>query len=87
MGRTLSKAEIYAFRFGDPNKTKDLEPLFGYYNRFNSGYEKNQMELFKSLINAVKFVDYGFEETESKFNEILFPNNMSLEEVIEYINI
>ena len=45
------------------------------------------MELFKSLINAVKFVDYGFEETESKFNEILFPNNMSLEEVIEYINI
>ena len=85
MGRALSKAEIYAFRFGDPIKTKNLHPLFGYYNRFNSGYEKNRMELFKSLINAVKFVNYGLEETESKFNEILFPSNMPLEEVIEYI--
>ena len=85
MGRALSKAEIYAFRFGDPNKTKNFQPLFGFYNRFNSGYEKNQIELLKSLINAIKFVDYGLEETESKFHEILFPNNMSLEEVVEYI--
>jgi len=85
MGRALSKAEIYAFRFGDPNKTKNMQPLFGFYNRFNSGYEKNQIELFKSLVNAVKFVDYGLEETEAKFNEILFPNNMPLENVIEYI--
>ena len=85
MGRALSKAEIYTFRFGDPNKTQDLKPLFCFYNRFNSGYEKNQIELFKSLINAVKFQDYGFEETESKYNEILFPNNMTLDEVCEYI--
>lgn len=85
MGRALSKAEIYAFRFGDQNKVKHLHPMFGYYNRFNSGYEKNQNELFKSLINAVKFVDYGFEETEEKFGEILFPNNMSKDEVIGYI--
>lgn len=85
MGRALSKAEIYAFRFGDPNRTKNMLPLFGYYNRFNSGYEKNQIELFKSLINAVKFVDYGLEETETKFHEILFPNNMPLEAVINYI--
>ena len=85
MGRALSKAEIYAFRFGDPNKTKNMQPLFGFYNRFNSGYEKNQIELFKSLVNAVKFVDYGLEETEAKFNEILFPNNMPLENVLDYI--
>ena len=87
MGRALSKAEIYAFRFGDPTKIKDFEPLFGYYNRFNSGYEKDQMELFKSLVNAVKMVDYGLEETEYKFGEILFPNNMSKEEVINYIKL
>ena len=40
MGRALSKAEIYAFRFGNPNKTKNMQPLFGFYNRFNSGYER-----------------------------------------------
>ena len=85
MGRALSKAEIYAFRFGNPNKIKNFQPLFGFYNRFNSGYEKSQIELFKSLINAVKFVNYGLEDTESKFNEIIFPNNMPLENVVEYI--
>ena len=31
----------------------------------------------KSLINAVKFVEYVFEETETEFGEILFPKNMS----------
>ena len=85
MGRALSKAEIYAFRFGDQNKVQNLHPMFGFYNRFNSGYEKNQNELFKSLINAVKFVDYGLEDTEDKYGEILFPNNMSKDEVIQYI--
>jgi len=85
MGRALSKAEIYAFRFGDQTKIKDFKPMFGYYNRFNSGYEKDQMELFKSLVNAVKMVDYGLEETEYKFGEIIFPNNMTKEEVINYI--
>ena len=87
MGRALSKAEIYAFRFGDPEIKKDFKPMFGYYNRFNSGNEKDQLELFKSLINAVKMVDYGLEETEEKFGEILFPNNMSKEDVIKYIKI
>ena len=85
MGRALSKAEIYAFRFGNPEKISDFQPLFGFYNRFNSGYEKNQIELFKSLINSIKFVDYGFEETEEKYHEILFPNNMTKDEVISYI--
>jgi len=85
MGRALSKAEIYAFRFGNQEKISDFQPLFGFYNRFNSGYEKNQIELFKSLINSIKFVDYGFEETEEKYHEILFPNNMTKDEVISYI--
>lgn len=85
MGRALSKAEIYAFRFGNQNKIKNFQPLFGFYNRFNSGYENNKEELFKSLINAVKFVDYGFKESKAKYGEILFPNNMSKEEVIQYI--
>ena len=87
MGRALSKAEIYAFRFGNPTKTQNLEPKFGFYNRFNSGYENNQKDLFKSLVNAVKFVDFAFEETETKFGEILFPKNMSKEEVIKYIEL
>ena len=87
MGRALSKAEIYAFRFGDQNLTQTMEPKFGFYNRFNSGYENNQKDLFKSLINAVKFVDYAFEETETEFGEILFPKNMSKEEVIKYIEL
>ena len=85
MGRALSKAEIYAFRFGDPTKIQNFEPIFGFYNRFNSGYEMDQIGLLKSLINAVKMVDYGFEETEDKFGEIIFPNNMSKEDVIKYI--
>ena len=85
MGRALSKAEIYAFRFGNQNKIKNFQPLFGFYNRFNSGYETNKEGLFKALINAVKFVDYGFKETKAKYGEILFPNNMSKEEVIQYI--
>ena len=85
MGRALSKAEIYAFRFGNQNKIKNFQPLFGYYNRFNSGYETNKDGLFKALINAVKFVDYGFKESKAKYGEILFPNNMSKEEVIQYI--
>jgi hypothetical protein len=85
MGRALSKAEIYAFRFGNQNKIKNFQPLFGFYNRFNSGYETNKEGLFKALINAVKFVDYGFKETKDKYGEILFPNNMSKEEVIQYI--
>ena len=85
MGRALSKAEIYAFRFGNQNKIKNFQPLFGFYNRFNSGYETNKEQLFKALINAVKFVDYGFKETKAKYGEILFPNNMSKDEVIQYI--
>ena len=85
MGRALSKEEIYAFRFGDQKLIEKCEPKFGFYNRFNSGYEKDQMELFKSLVNAVKMVDYGLEETEYKFGEIIFPNNMTKEEVINYI--
>ena len=87
LGRALSKAEIYAFRFGNQNKIKNFQPLFGYYNRFNSGYETNKDGLFKALINAVKFVDYGFKESKAKYGEILFPNNMSKEEVINYIKI
>ncbi len=59
--------------------------MFGYYSRFISEYKKNQNELFKSLIKAVKFVDYDFEETEEKYGEILFPNKMSKDEVIDYI--
>ena len=51
----------------------------------NSGYETNKDELFKALINAVKFVDYGFKDTKARYGTILFPNNMSKEEVIEYI--
>ena len=85
MGRALSKAEIYAFRFGDQKLIEKFEPKFGFYNRFNSGYERDKEELFKSLINAVKFVEYGFEETEEEYGEILFPNNMSKDEVIKYI--
>lgn len=85
LGRALSKLEIYAFRFGNQFKLKNIEPLFGFYNRFNNGYEFEKATLFKSLINAVKFVDYGFEETEYKYKEILFPENMKKEEVIKYI--
>ena len=85
LGRALSKIEIYAFRFGNQFKLKDVNPLFGFYNRFNNGYKFEKTTLFKSLINAVKFVDIGFEETESKYKEILFPENMKKEEVIEYI--
>lgn len=87
MGRALSKAEIYAFRFGDQKLIEILEPKFGFYNRFNSGYERSREELFKSLINAVKFVEYGFKETEELYGEILFPNNMSKDEVIKYIEL
>ena len=42
---------------------------------------RNKDELFKALINAVKFVDYGFKESKIKYGEILFPNNMSKNEV------
>ena len=85
MGRALSKAEIYAFRFGDQKIIEKCEPKFGFYNRFNSGYEREKEELFKSLINAVKFVEYAFEETEEEYGKIIFPNNMSEDEVIKYI--
>ena len=85
MGRALSKAEIYAFRFGDQKLVEKYEPKFGFYNRFNSGYETSKEDLFKSFINAVKFVEYGFEETEEKYGEIIFPNNMSKDEVVKYI--
>jgi hypothetical protein len=86
LGRALSKAELYAFRFSlDKDKERDIRPLFGYYNQFDNGniFEKDQ--LFKSLVNAVKFVHYGFEETEYKYKEIMFPDNMKKEEVIKYI--
>ena len=85
LGRAISKAEMYAFRFGDQNKARNMVPRFGYYNRFNNNSEKERMELFKSFINSVKFVDYGFEETEDKFNEIVFPANMTREEIMKYI--
>ena len=85
LGRAISKAEMYAFRFGDQNKARNMVPRFGYYNRFNNNSEKERMELFKSFINSVKFVDYGFEETEDKFNEIVFPVNMTREEIMKYI--
>lgn len=84
LGRALSKAELYALRFGKQNK-KIIKPLFGFYNRFNNGNEFEQIKLFKSLINAVKFLDYALEETEYKYNEILFPNNMTKGQIIEYI--
>ena len=85
LGRAMSKAEMYAFRFGDPKIEKKLKPRFGYYNRFYNNNEREKIDLFKSLINSIKFVDYGFEETEDKFNEIIFPANMTKEEVIQYI--
>ena len=49
--------------------------------------KKKQQDLFKSLVSAVQFVDYAFEETETQFGEILFPKNMSKEEVIKYIEL
>ena len=85
LGRALSKAEIYALRFGNSKEKNKIKPLFGFYNRFNNGYEFEKKKLFKSLINAVKLLDYGLEETEYKYNEVLFPNNMTKENVIEYI--
>lgn len=85
LGRALSKAEMYAFRFGDPVIEKKLKPRFGYYNRFNNNSERERLDLLKSLINSIKFVDYGFEETEDKFNEIIFPANMTKEEIINYV--
>ena len=85
LGRALSKAEIYAIRFGNQYKIQNFHPLFGFYNRFNSGYDTNKEELFKSLVNAVKNVDYGFKDSKASFGEILFPNNMSKEEIIQYI--
>ena len=66
MGKALPKEEIYAFRFGNQNKIKNFQPLFGFYNRFNSSYEANKEGLFKALINAVKNLDYGFKETKTK---------------------
>ena len=72
MGRALSKAEIYAFRFGNQNKIQNFQPLFGFYNRFNSGYETKKDELFKALINAVKYVDYGFKETKEIMEQFFF---------------
>ena len=85
LGRAISKAEMYALRFGDQNRAKNMNPRFGYYNRFNNNSEKERMELFKSFVNSVKFVDYGFEETEDKFNEIIFPANMTKEDIMKYI--
>jgi hypothetical protein len=85
LGRALSKAEMYAFRFGDQEKAKKLVPRFGYYNRFNNNNEKEKMDLFKSFVNSVKFVDYGLEETEDNFNEIIYPANMSKEEIMKYV--
>ena len=85
LGRALSKAEMYAFRFGDQNKARNMTPRFGYYNRFNNNNEKERMELFKSFVNSVKFVDYGFEETEDKFKEIIYPGNMTKEEIMKYV--
>ena len=86
LGRALSKAEFYAFRFGNKEKDDQITiPKFGYYNQFNNGNNFEQNDLFKSLVNAVKFVYYGFQETKYKYKEIMFPDNMKREEVIEYI--
>lgn len=87
LGRALSKAEMYAFRFGNPNIQQNLKPRFDYYNRFDNNTDRDRLDLFKSFVNSIKFVDYGFEETEDKFNEILFPYNMTKEEIINYIDL
>ena len=76
---------MYALRFGDQNRAKNINPRFGYYNRFNNNSEKERMDLFKYFVNSVKFVDYGFEETEDKFNEIIFPANMTKEDIMKYV--
>lgn len=88
LGRALSKAELYAFRFSN-DKAKEImiRPLFGYYNQFDNGNNFEKEELFKSLVNAVKCVHYGFEETEYKYKEIMLPDNMKKEDVIKYIGI
>lgn len=87
LGRALSKAELYAFRFSnDKAKETMIAPLFGYYNQFDNGNNFGKEELFKSLVNAVKFVHYGFEETEHKYKEIMLPDNMKKEDVIKYIS-
>lgn len=86
LGRALSKAEFYAFRFSNEKaKEKMIKPLFNYYNQFDNGNNFEKEELFKSLVNAVKFVSYGFEETEYKYKEIMLPDNMKKEDIIIYI--
>ena len=85
LGKVLSKCEIYILRFGDPNKIKNFKQIFGFYNRFNTANEIDQINLYKGIVNGVKFLESGFEETKSKFGEILFPSNMSKSQIIEYI--
>ena len=86
LGRALSKAELYAFRFSvDKEKESKIQPRFGYYNQFDNGNNFDKEQLFKSLVNSVKFLHYGFEETEFKYKEIMFPDNLKKEECIQYL--
>lgn len=82
LGHALSKCEFYVLRFG---KVKDFKPIFSYYNRFNNANEREKLDLYKSIVNAVKIFKYGIEETKIKYGIVLYPNNMTKEQIIEYI--
>ena len=79
LGRAISKAENFSFRFGK----KQGEKQFNYYNRFDNGFVKDKNKLLKSLMNALDTLQDYYEMDGDKKK---FPSNFNQMQIISYIN-
>lgn len=79
LGRAISKAENFSFRFGK----KQGEKQFNYYNRFDNGFVKDKNKLLKSLMNALDTLQDYYEMDGDKKK---FPSNFNQKQIISYID-
>lgn len=79
LGRAISKAESFSFRFAK----KQGEKQFNYYNRFDNGFVKDKNKLLKSLMNALDTLQDYYEMDVDKKK---FPSNFNQKQIISYID-
>ena len=82
LGKLLSKAELYAFKFGNNKNILDIK-LFGYYDECDNETKNSKLKLFEILKKDIELFQDQYKKYCLKYENLYMPRQIILDHLIK----
>jgi len=82
LGKLLSKAELYAFKFGNNKNILDIK-LFGYYDECDNETKNSKLKLFEILKKEIELFQDQYKEYCLKYMNLDIPRQIIIDHLIK----